>query len=209
MDLLVCLGLSKSIWSILFYLGLSRSISVYIGQNCSTLLNWRHFLLICSSQIKRLAGCPHPPHPPEPRASFKNAHSYLVLPHTGRFQDFSIMVSEVTVGHSCATHGVFVSVVTEDAVRSPYQVHLGGGVRMQGGRKSRTNPDPQTVPRLLGTRSIQLLLVKVVKKVMITGYEVPRCRNNLHPWTNPDPQETEKSKRQKQAHNCGTPCIGC
>ena len=127
MDLLVCLGLSKSIWSILFYLGLSRSISVYIGQNCSTLLNWRHFLLICSSQIKRLAGCPHPPHPPEPRASFKNAHSYLVLPHTGRFQDFSIMVSEVTVGHSCATHGVFVSVVTEDAVRSPYQVHLGGG----------------------------------------------------------------------------------
>ena len=46
--------------------------------------------------------------------------------------------------------------------------------------------------------SIQLLLIKVVKKlVMITGHEVPRCRNNLHPWTNPRPpgnREIDKTK---------------
>ena len=39
------------------------------------------------------------------------------------------------MGHGCATHGVFVSVVTEDAVRSPYQVHHMGGGWMQEGRK--------------------------------------------------------------------------
>ena len=107
------------------------------------------------------------------------------------------MVSEVTVGHSCATHGVFVSVVTEDAVRSPYQAHLGGGGSDAGRQEVKDESRPANSSKTTGHPINSTPTGKSGKKGhdnRVRGAQVPKQFAPLDESRPPGNREIEKTK---------------